>query len=179
MGPWSNRGWATLNPQKLGSHNYSDKNVKAAAKRELWIWLIEYGDSKGKIWASLVTQWYRFWLQCRRHGFEMAGSISGLGRSPREGNGNPVQYSCLGNPMDRGAWWATVQGIKTIRHNLATKPPPRGAKYLGSQCECCSHTWLKEGMDEQETEGGCPNKQSHFLAKFLYLYEFSNHWRKT
>ena len=34
-------------------------------------------------------------------------SIPGLGRSPGEGNGNPLQYSCLGNPMDRGAWWAT------------------------------------------------------------------------
>ena len=36
------------------------------------------------------------------------GSIPGSGRSPREGNGNPLQYSCLGNPMDRGAWQATV-----------------------------------------------------------------------
>ena len=33
------------------------------------------------------------------------GSIPGSGRSPRKGNGNPLQYSCLGNPMDRGAWW--------------------------------------------------------------------------
>ena len=39
------------------------------------------------------------------------GSIPGLGRSPGEGNGNPLQYSCLGNPMDRGAWWATVHGV--------------------------------------------------------------------
>ena len=39
------------------------------------------------------------------------GSIFGLGRSPGEGNGNPLQYSCLGNPMDRGAWWATVHGV--------------------------------------------------------------------
>ena len=39
------------------------------------------------------------------------GSISGLGRSPGEGNGNPLQYSCLGNPRDRGAWWATVCGV--------------------------------------------------------------------
>ena len=37
--------------------------------------------------------------------------IPGLGRSPGEGNGNPLQYSCLGNPMDRGAWWATVHGV--------------------------------------------------------------------
>jgi len=36
------------------------------------------------------------------------GSIPGLGRSPGEGNGNPLQYSCLRNPMDRGAWWITV-----------------------------------------------------------------------
>ena len=35
-------------------------------------------------------------------------SIPGLGRSPGEGNRNPIQYSCLGSPMDRGAWWATV-----------------------------------------------------------------------
>ena len=34
-----------------------------------------------------------------------AGSIPGFGRSPREGDGNPLEYSCLGNPMDRGAWW--------------------------------------------------------------------------
>ena len=39
------------------------------------------------------------------------GSIPGSGRSPGEGNGNPLQYSCLGNPMDRGAWQATVHGV--------------------------------------------------------------------
>ena len=38
-------------------------------------------------------------------------SIPGLGRSPGEGNGNPLQYSYLGNPMDRGAWWALVCGV--------------------------------------------------------------------
>ena len=40
------------------------------------------------------------------------GSIPGLGRSPGEGNDNPLQCSCLGNPMDRGAWWATVHGVE-------------------------------------------------------------------
>ena len=39
------------------------------------------------------------------------GSIPGLGRSLREGNDNPLQYTCLENFMDRGAWWATVQGV--------------------------------------------------------------------
>ena len=43
---------------------------------------------------------------------------------PGEGNGIPFQYSCLGNPMDRGAWQATVHGVTRVRHNLATKPPP-------------------------------------------------------
>ena len=39
------------------------------------------------------------------------GWILELGRSPGEGNGNPLQYSCLGNPVDREAWWATVHGV--------------------------------------------------------------------
>jgi len=39
------------------------------------------------------------------------GSISGLGKSPGEGNSNPLEYSCPGNPMDREAWWATVHGV--------------------------------------------------------------------
>jgi len=42
---------------------------------------------------------------------EDARSIHGLGRSPGEGNGNSLQYSCLENPMDRGAWWATVHRV--------------------------------------------------------------------
>ena len=52
------------------------------------------------------------------------GSIPGLGRSPGEGNGNPLQYSCLENPMDRGAWRATVHEVARVGHDLATKPPP-------------------------------------------------------
>ena len=52
------------------------------------------------------------------------GSIPVSGRSPGEGNGNPLQYSCLENPMDRGAWQATVPGVARVGHNLATKPPP-------------------------------------------------------
>ena len=51
-------------------------------------------------------------------------SIPGLGRSPGEGNGNPLQYSCLENPMDKGAWWATVHAVPRDGHDLATKPPP-------------------------------------------------------
>ena len=48
------------------------------------------------------------------------GSISGSGRSPGEGNGNPLQYSSLGNPMKSGAWWATDNGVTKIRTQLST-----------------------------------------------------------
>ena len=46
------------------------------------------------------------------------GSIPGLGISPGEGNANPLQYSCLENPMDRRAWWAIVHGVATVGCDL-------------------------------------------------------------
>ena len=52
-----------------------------------------------------------------------SGSISGSGRSPGEGNVNPLQYSCLGNPMDRGAWRATVHGVAKSQTRLSTHTP--------------------------------------------------------
>ena len=63
--------------------------------------------------------------------------IPGLGRFPREGNGNPLQYSCLGNPMDRGGWWAMVCGFTKIWTQLSDftlrkyhRPYPRGTRCL-------------------------------------------------
>ena len=53
-----------------------------------------------------------------------SGLIPGSGRFPGAGNGNPLQYSCLENPMDRGAWQATAHRATRVRHDLATKPPP-------------------------------------------------------
>ena len=52
------------------------------------------------------------------------GSIPRLGRSPGEGNGNPIPYSCPETPMGRGAWQATVHGVTRVRHELVTIPPP-------------------------------------------------------
>ena len=46
-------------------------------------------------------------------------SIPGSGRYPGEGNGNPLQYSCLENPMDSGAWWATVHGVAKSQTRLS------------------------------------------------------------
>ena len=55
------------------------------------------------------------------------GSIPGSGRSPGEGNGNPLQDSCLEDPMGRGAWPVTLHGVTRVGHDLATKPPPAAA----------------------------------------------------
>ena len=70
------------------------------------------------------------------------GLIPGSGRSPGEGNGNPPQYSCLGNPMDRGAWRAIVHGVfQRVRHDLVTKQQQQQAKIylLCMRCVCVSH----------------------------------------
>ena len=58
-----------------------------------------------------------------------ASSISVSGSYTGEGKGNPLQYSCLENPMDRGTWQATVHGVAIVSHNLATKPPPHSLIY--------------------------------------------------
>ena len=55
--------------------------------------------------------------QCLRHWFNLSA-----GKTPGDGNGNPLQCSYLGNPMHRGAWWATVYGVAKNWHDLATKP---------------------------------------------------------
>ena len=49
------------------------------------------------------------------------GLIPGSGRSPGEGTGNPLQYSCLENPMDGGAWWATVHGVAKWDKTIVSK----------------------------------------------------------
>ena len=74
-----------------------------------------YREILGMIWG----------LPCGLHGKASAcnagdlSSIPGSGRSPGEGNGNPLQYSCLGNSMDGGAWWATVHGVTKSRTRLS------------------------------------------------------------
>ena len=62
-----------------------------------------------------LREWLLQWLSgkestCNAGDTRDMSSVPGLGRSPEEGNDNPLQDSCLGNPMNRGAWWATVHG---------------------------------------------------------------------
>ena len=65
-------------------------------------------------WDSLVAD-----SKASAHNAGDPGSIPGLGRSPGEGNGNPLQCSCLENSMDGGAWWATVHGVAKSRTRLS------------------------------------------------------------
>ena len=61
------------------------------------------------------------WLICMKPPANSEYSINPLsGRSPGGGNGNPLWYSCLGNAMDSGAWWAVLHGVSKVRHNLVT-----------------------------------------------------------
>ena len=71
-----------------------------------------------------------------------AGSILGSGRSPEEGNGNPLQYSCLENAMDRGAWWATVRGVAQSQTRLERLSMHAGtASWLQIGVELGSPCW--------------------------------------
>ena len=70
-------------------------------------------DGMGLLPLLYLGRWLPRWLRGKESACNAgdAGSVPGLGGSPGEGNGNPLQYSCLGNPMDRGSWWAIVPGI--------------------------------------------------------------------
>ena len=67
-----------------------------------------------------------------------AGSIPGLQRFPGGGHGNPLQYSCLENPMDRGAWWATVHGVTQNQVQLSNCVHAHRAHFgQGTICFLC------------------------------------------
>ena len=67
------------------------------------------------------------------------GSIPGSGRAPGEGNGNPLQYSSLENPMDGGTWWATVHGVAKSRTRLNDFTSPHIQQCLGQNKH---YTWF-------------------------------------
>ena len=79
--------------------------------------------------------------QCRRSRLD-----PWVRKIPLEGNGNPLQYSCLGNPLDRGGWWATVHGLQRVRHDSACRhllqdPVSRSLWEGGKPCNLMSPAW--------------------------------------
>ena len=89
------------------------------------------------------------------------GSIPGLGRFPGEGNGNPLQYSCLENPMDRGAWQAIVHRVTRVGHDLVTKPSPPPLSYF--------HLPKYVPLSQTTVPLGLRILDSHHLADFYWL----------
>ena len=71
---------------------------------------------RGCIWTSQVALVVKN-VPANARDIRDVSLIPGLGRSPGEGSGNPLQYSCLGNPMDRVAWRAIVHGSQRVGHN--------------------------------------------------------------
>ena len=69
-----------------------------------------------------------WWLSGKESAFNTGDEslIPGSGRSPGEGNGNPLQYSSLGNPMDRRTWWIAVLGVTKSQTDLGTEPACKG-----------------------------------------------------
>ena len=84
---------------------------------ELVLWKVVQGLFICILWASQVARVVKN-LPANAGDVREAGSIPGLGRSPGGGNGNPLQYSCLENPMDRGALWATVHRVAKSQTRL-------------------------------------------------------------
>ena len=93
------KSYSIVDKERLEKARWED-GLKLLLSKANKCWLLSHlgfpGSSDGKESACKVGD---------------PGSIPGLGRSPREGNGNPLQYSCLENPMDKEAWRATVHGV--------------------------------------------------------------------
>ena len=100
------------------------------------------------------------------------GSIPGLGRSPEEGKGNPLQYSCLKNPMDRGAWQATVHGVakgwtRLSDFTLVTRQGlPRWLSGKESACQCRRpgfDAWVRKNLWRRKWQPAavCLSGKSH------------------
>ena len=97
--------------------------------REIWEERVKQKRERMELWNSQEKKEQPGSLEKNHRGIIFAchagghGSIAGSGRSPGEGNGYPLQYSFLENPVDGGAWRATVHGVARVRNDLVTKPP--------------------------------------------------------
>ena len=166
--------------------NYRHKNIwkilylRMNCRSELWN--VTCGEGH-MIWVTTGTRkmkdtWNRFDLSSQAHGSVVknppanagdVGLIPGLGRSPGEGNGNPLQYSCLKNPMDRGAWWPTVHGVTKRQtwpsiYGLTAWSPwsESGGWSLYYLCWLCSTHWCENI--------GIPDCPYHLLNFGIFCY---------
>ena len=115
------------------------------------------------IYTLLVAQTVKRLSAMLETGVRSLGLIPGLGRSPGEGNGNPLQYSCLENPMDGGAWWAAVHGVTKSRTRLSDFTFT--FHFHALEKEMATHSsvlaWRIPGSGEP---GGLPSMGSHRIG---------------
>ena len=96
--------WPSVTLRLCSCHSAAAAAAKQTSLSAVNLLMCFPGGASGK---ELTCQCRR----CKRHGFNVSG------RSPGGGHGSPLQYSCLENPMDRGAWRATVHRVSQVRHN--------------------------------------------------------------
>ena len=140
-------------------------------------------------WAYLlrylqVSQQYRVLVTPPLQDVGDAGLISGSGRSPGEGNSNPLQFSCLKNPMDRGAWQFTVHWAAKSRTWMSTHTHTQDTK--GKCLHCCLSYCVLTGCQEYcksyivwSSTANCfclLSFQMSFETKLLYLTQFCFFW---
>ena len=125
--PWSHKEserteWLSVSLSKQKTNNLQKEKVQRQWIYKLWDSVTNNINIRVMIRASLLAQSVKNLPKYRRHGFD-----SWVRKIPWRRKWQPLQNSCLENPMDRRSWWATVQGVASIRHNLVTKPsaPPR------------------------------------------------------
>ena len=104
--------WGPRDPEAFQSLTTHDHSI-LPQPRALW--------PLNRVFPSSLLTPLPWWLRGKESTCNAGdtGSIPELKRSPGEGNGNPLQCSCLGNPMERGAWWATVHGVAKSRTQLS------------------------------------------------------------
>ena len=120
------------------------------------ILVIPYGQ-KG---ASQVSQWQRIHLLVQEMWF-----IPELGRSPGEGNGNPLQYSWLGNSMDRAAWWATVHALLKVEHNWVAKQHEHKI-HIEPQCV---RVWWDSKLVQDYNKQGCRQSITDVKQSWIWM----------
>ena len=110
--------------------------------------------------SSDTRKWLPWWLSGKESICQVGDSdlIPGWGRSPGEGNGNPLQYSCLRNPTDRGAWWATVHRVAKSRTWLSMHARTHTTLIL-----CSSVCWKLVFI-------------LNFMVKMLWFFLLSSVW---
>ena len=98
------------------------------------------------------------------------GLITGSGRFPEGGHGNPPQYSCLENPMDRGAWWATVHGVANKAHEVTEVTCTHAYRTLSRCCSLvCLDVW--ETLTIPRPWNWFHNLPTQTFIPLCYVYE--------